>query len=65
MMRTIILMFSIVNLVYATAHKSVMCLQCGGDKYEGSVRLSRDDCCQATPIVCLEGQVCLRALVYS
>lgn len=28
-------------------------------------RLSREICCKATPIMCLQGQVCLRALVYS
>lgn len=48
-----------------SVRKPVMCLQCGGEKYEGSVRLSRDVCCKATPIMCLQGQVCLRALVYS
>ncbi|CAL2029759.1 unnamed protein product [Caenorhabditis brenneri] len=53
------------TVAVSAVRKPVMCLQCGGDKYEGSVRLSRDVCCKATPIMCLQGQVCLRALVYS
>lgn len=61
----IILVFSTVAAAVSAARKPVMCLQCGGDKYEGSVKLSRDVCCKATPIMCLQGQVCLRALVYS
>ncbi|KAF1771080.1 hypothetical protein GCK72_002905 [Caenorhabditis remanei] len=62
--RLIIILLLIVTVTGVT-RKPVMCLQCGGEKYEGSVRLSRDVCCKATPIMCLQGQVCLRALVYS
>ncbi|CAI2307421.1 unnamed protein product [Caenorhabditis sp. 36 PRJEB53466] len=65
MRRLIIFVVLLPTVVVSAARKPVMCLQCGGDKYEGSVRLSRDICCKATPIMCLQGQVCLRALVYS
>lgn len=61
----IVLLLLFVSSASGNTRKPVMCLQCGGDKYEGSVRLSRDVCCKATPIMCLQGQVCLRALVYS
>lgn len=65
--RLIIILLVLAAHVATTTNprKPVMCLQCGGDKYEGSVRLSRDMCCKATPIMCQQGQVCLRALVYS
>ncbi|CCD62441.1 C-type LECtin [Caenorhabditis elegans] len=61
----IVIMLSASQVPVSATRKPVMCLQCGGEKYEGSVRLSRDECCKATPIMCLQGQVCLRALVYS
>uniref|UniRef100_A0A1I7TX02 LY6/PLAUR domain containing 6 n=2 Tax=Caenorhabditis tropicalis TaxID=1561998 RepID=A0A1I7TX02_9PELO len=61
----VVMELSASKVAASATRKPVMCLQCGGDKYEGSVRLSRDVCCKATPIMCLQGQVCLRALVYS
>lgn len=60
-----LIVFMLLTVVAVSARKPVMCLQCGGESYEGSVRLSRDMCCKATPIMCQAQQVCLRALVYS
>ncbi|CAD6184314.1 unnamed protein product [Caenorhabditis auriculariae] len=56
---------AVVQLFAGFFSSALMCQQCGGHKYEGSVRLSREECCEATPVECKSDQVCLRALVNS
>ncbi|VDO40049.1 unnamed protein product [Haemonchus placei] len=44
---------------------SLLCNQCGGERYSGGLRLLRGMCCNVSTVECAAGLICLRAMVVS